>query len=805
MAPFGPRRGPLRFLDPAPAGLRRLPRCVARECPSFLNPLVMSFLSPLLIRLLPGCVAALLSSALLAAPPPAMMGINLAGAEFASDVIPGVHGTNYIYPGVAQLDYYKARGIELIRLPFRWERLQRTLHGALDATELARIDKFLDLAEARGLRVILDMHNYGRYRLEGGSRVIGSLEVPRSAFRDVWERIAAHMRDRDCIWAYGIMNEPYGMGEYRWVESAQVAVDGIRAADTRHAILIPGDQYSGAHWWLTHGAPLIAVVDPSNNLIFEAHQYFDKDNSGRYAGSYETEAADPNTGVKRLKNFVDWCRANGVRGFVGEYGVPDNDPRWLVVLENALAYLAANNVSGTYWAGGPWWNTYPLSAEMRRVGEEAPQMAVLAPRGSGRGTRYWPPYVWYRDAIASGPQGGYTYDYKSATAALSVNFADPDSATGSYNGAQSIRLDYTVPPGGFAGAGMHITGGVDLAPNFARGHELAFFTKGVSGTSVRISLRDVDGRTSATVDSAGFAATSGSWQQVRIPLSRFVTETFTGAARVERIAFEGLPADNLARTVRLDQFVVQRPDSVAPVTTISSPSGGSFAIGAPVQLVAGATDAGGIDYVDFLLNGERVASADTAPYAAVVSLPAAGEFRLTAIAYDLHGNPGRSAPLVLTAIAPATTGGVFTRWLEARFSHEQRTDAAISGPAAAPFGDGVANLLRFASGIEFGEPAVGQLPTVALAGDHLTLSYRQRAGGRGVPGIDYQVDGISYLVEIADSLGTDSVWRSGAGHVEPVGVPLAVGQGIERVVVRMKEPVSAGPAFLRLRVTLHEP
>ncbi len=605
------------------------------------------------LRRLAGVLLAALSASLLhAAPPPFMMGVNLAGAEFGGGNLPGTYNTHYTYPGVAQLDYYKARGIELIRLPFKWERLQHTLHGPLDSAELARLDTFLDLAEARGMRVVLDMHNYARRRVGDATHIIGSAEVPRAAFQDAWSRIAAHVKHRDCIWAYGIMNEPYGVGQYTWLDSAQAAVNGIRSQDTRHAILVPGDQYSGAHWWLAHGAPLIAVTDPANNLVFEAHQYFDADNSGKYVGTYDSEGANANTGVQRLTNFVNWCNANGVRGFVGEYGVPDNDPRWLPVLDNALAYLAANNISGTYWAGGPWWGDDKLSSEMRRVGEEAPQMSVLIPRGSGVGTRYWPPYVWYRDAIASGPQGTYSYNYKSANATLAVNFADPASAFGNYDTARGIRFDYTVPSGGWAGAGMHITGGVNLAPNFARNHVLAFQVKGSAGSSVRVFFEAVGGTLSAKVNTAAYATTSGSWQQVRIPLSQFLNANFTGQARVQRIAFEGLPMDNVARTMQLDHFSIEKPESVAPVCTVAAPGGATVAVGAPFTATATASDASGIDFVEFLLNGQRVAIDETAPYSATLSVAEAGAHRLVAIAYDMHGNPGRSTPVTLTAVGP---------------------------------------------------------------------------------------------------------------------------------------------------------
>ncbi len=636
-----------------------------------------------------GAVVALQSFALLAAPPttPPMWGVNLAGGEFTSSAIPGTHGTHYTYPGVANFDYYKSRGIELIRLPFKWERLQRTLYGPLDPGELARIDGVLDLIEARGMRVILDMHNYARYNLDGTVHIIGTPELPRAAFQDVWAKIAAHVKHRDSIWAYGIMNEPNKMNGNTWKDSAQYAVNGIRSQDTRHAILLPGDQWSGAHWWLTHGANLITVVDPSNNVIYEAHQYFDEDSSGQYKLSYAASGATPNTGVSRLTQFVNWCNANGVRGFIGEYGVPDNNPNWLTVLDNALAYMVANNISGTYWAGGPVWGTYTLSTEMRRLHEEAPQMGVLIPYGSGVGTRHWPSYTWYRDSVASSPAGSYTYHYKSDNASMAVNFEDPTSAVGNYNGMNGIRFDYTVPSNGWAGAGMHISNGVALEPNFARNHVLSFSIRGTAGSSVRIFLRDVDLAQSAKVNTAAYVTTTGSWQKVSIPLSAFVTASFTGTKRIERLAFEGLPANNTAHTVRLDNFIIEKPDVTGPTTTVASPNGSSFNLGASFTATATASDPSGIDFVEFLLNGERVAIAETAPYAATLSLPVEGQYRLVAIAYDLHGNPGRSAPVNLTALgaAPPRTLIASDTWDQTSFTSGARWSDGQVPHTGAPY------------------------------------------------------------------------------------------------------------------------
>jgi hypothetical protein len=55
-------------------------------------------------------------------------GVNLAGAEFTPNQLPGIYNTHYTYPTTGEVDYFITRkGMNTIRLPFRWERLQRSL------------------------------------------------------------------------------------------------------------------------------------------------------------------------------------------------------------------------------------------------------------------------------------------------------------------------------------------------------------------------------------------------------------------------------------------------------------------------------------------------------------------------------------------------------------------------------------------------------------------------------------------------------------------------------------------------------
>ena len=120
------------------------------------------------------------------------------------------------------------------------------------------------------------------------------------------------------------------------------------------------------------------LTDPSDNLVFEAHCYFDHDGSGIYRKGYDEEGAYPTVGIDRVRPFVDWLQRNHKRGFVGEYGVPGNDSRWLECLDLFLAFLTENGVNGTYWAAGSRWNKYILGVHpVDNYSKDQPQTAIL--------------------------------------------------------------------------------------------------------------------------------------------------------------------------------------------------------------------------------------------------------------------------------------------------------------------------------------------------------------------------------------------------------------------------------------------
>lgn len=280
-----------------------------------------------------------------------LMGMNIAGAEF-SDSMPGQHNHHYTWPRAANFERYVALGIQLIRLPFRWERVQHQLYGELDDDEMQRFMAALDGAHAAGMQVLLDMHNYYERKIDDHHYVeIGTAEAPVEAWIDGWLRVVARVKDHPAVWGYGLMNEPKGT-EGRWAAGAQRCVDAVRAVDPHMPIIIAGDGFSTAQFWEDQNGAYFPLR--GDNLLYEAHIYLDRDTSGRYDDL--DEDIHPNKGIARAVPFFNWLKAHGQRGFLGELGVPEFMPKAVRAMDRLLGYAVRNQIPVFYWAGGSQWN-----------------------------------------------------------------------------------------------------------------------------------------------------------------------------------------------------------------------------------------------------------------------------------------------------------------------------------------------------------------------------------------------------------------------------------------------------------------
>ncbi len=83
---------------------------------------------------------------------PELTGVNISGAQLNYSVDrPGRVFFDYIYPSERELDYFRKKGANVIRVPVQWERLQHDIGGPINPNELKRLQAVVDHAARLGL------------------------------------------------------------------------------------------------------------------------------------------------------------------------------------------------------------------------------------------------------------------------------------------------------------------------------------------------------------------------------------------------------------------------------------------------------------------------------------------------------------------------------------------------------------------------------------------------------------------------------------------------------------------------------
>ena len=153
---------------------------------------------------------------------------------------------------------------------------------------------------------------------------------------------------------------------------SQECVGAIRANQDATPIYVPGVAFSGAQNW-PGNHPVPWIDDPAGAIVYEAHYYFDRDNSGLYRQSFAAEEADAvrrgygsleERATTELDRFLHWCETHSVKGFVGEIGWNNTHDafRWNAVGDALYRLLDDAAVGAAYWAAGQWYGTsYNLS------------------------------------------------------------------------------------------------------------------------------------------------------------------------------------------------------------------------------------------------------------------------------------------------------------------------------------------------------------------------------------------------------------------------------------------------------------
>jgi len=125
----------------------------------------------------------------------------------------------------------------------------------------------------------------------------------------------------------------------------------------------------------------------------------------------------------------------------------------------------------------------------------------------------------------------------------------------------------------------------------------------------------------------------------------------------------------------------------------------------------------------------------------------------------------------------------FASWTAGHFAATERLDPTVSGQLADPDSDGIPNLLEYAFASDPKTPSASVLPTAAMEGGYLTITYA----------VNPAASDLAYVVEVSSDLAT---WNSGPAYTtSPVPVP-----GTQTMKVSDLTPASTGRRFIRLRV-----
>ncbi|MDQ3701035.1 MAG: glycoside hydrolase family 5 protein [Chloroflexota bacterium] len=257
-----------------------------------------------------------------------------------SNKTPGKYGSSasggvYQYDPQGSFDLLAREGHKLVRIDFRWERLQPNLNQPFDAAELGRLTAVVNRARKAGLKVILDVHNYGEYYLWDGSKgvrqTLGSHELPVATFQDLWKRLAAKFKDNPGVVAYGLMNEPHHL-EPQFSASAKLegwdtngAVDGWNGQESSW---VSSPRWAGAGalrvkhpggtaFWLSdgdkHNWRARNLSGAGSMLSYRAYVPSDAPPASRYAAIFVTTADGSNhAGVFEDLKPGRWVQVSGL-------------------------------------------------------------------------------------------------------------------------------------------------------------------------------------------------------------------------------------------------------------------------------------------------------------------------------------------------------------------------------------------------------------------------------------------------------------------------------------------------------------
>ncbi len=269
------------------------------------------------------------------------------------------------------MDQIASFGFNTIRLPYSSECLAGTAAavsgvdsglnpGLQRLTPLQIMDRVVDAAAARNLRVLLDRH-----RPDSGSQseLWYTDRFSEQRWIDDWVSLANRYAGRPTVIGADLHNEPHGPACWGcgdpavdWAAAAARAGDAVLAANPHWLVVVEGverQQAGGSTWWgggLADVAAHPITLAVPHQLVYSAHDY----PASIYPQSWFADPAYPaNLPSLWDRNWGYLQQQNIAPVLMGEFGTKlgtESDAAWLTAL---VGYLQTNRMSFAYWSYNP--------------------------------------------------------------------------------------------------------------------------------------------------------------------------------------------------------------------------------------------------------------------------------------------------------------------------------------------------------------------------------------------------------------------------------------------------------------------
>ena len=295
-----------------------------------------------------------------------LTGVNWFGFETSAFAPHGLWVRNW----QDMLDQIKQAGFDTIRLPYtnqlfdsssQPQGINYQLNPDLKGLHsLALLDRIIQGARSRGLKIILDRHDP---TADQRPDLWYTDHISQARWIQDWVMLARHYRGNDTVIGADLANEPHGPATWGdgnprtdWRLAAEQAGNAILAVNPQWLIIVEGiEQYHGDYYWWggnLEGARQFPVrLSEPDKLVYSAHDYGPE----IYGQSWFRAADFPNNLPGVWQQHWAYLQQDGIAPvLLGEFGGRSlgQDPAG-VWQRSLVAFLHTQGISYTYWAWNP--------------------------------------------------------------------------------------------------------------------------------------------------------------------------------------------------------------------------------------------------------------------------------------------------------------------------------------------------------------------------------------------------------------------------------------------------------------------